>query len=265
MGSRAGRLTRRTTHEHRRDRTGHHRPDPRTLDDPAQLGALDRPLPEPRVPLSRGCLPRPGGRDGGLACADPSPIAALTVPDTVAHLECVNAGVDHPPIIIGHSFGGALTQLLLARGHGAAGVVIDSAPVEGVRVSPPSQIRSLFPFLNNPANRHWAVGFTRPSSVVGRPRDSQWALDGRGGLSFVHPGWAAGPVNDQVGLPSREQHRFHLIVRRQTISGGVAATTSCRSSAPDSDTVSVRCPFRPHLIIVVMPRRVDQVPPIRTP
>jgi acetyl esterase/lipase len=37
---------------------------------------------------------------------------------------------------------------------------IDSAPAEGVRVTPVSQIRSLFPVLKNPANRHRAVGFT---------------------------------------------------------------------------------------------------------
>src|SRR5215217_3075158 len=40
-------------------------------------------------------------------------------------------------------------------------VVIDSAPPEGVRVNPPSQIKSLFPVLKNPANRHRAVGFTK--------------------------------------------------------------------------------------------------------
>ena len=61
---------------------------------------------------------------------------------------------------MGHSFGGTLTQLLLARGLGSAGVVIDSAPTEGVRVNPLSQARSLFPALKNPANRHKAVGFT---------------------------------------------------------------------------------------------------------
>ena len=61
---------------------------------------------------------------------------------------------------MGHSFGGTLTQLLLARGLGSAGVGIDSAPTEGVRVNPISQARSLFPALKNPANRHKAVGFT---------------------------------------------------------------------------------------------------------
>jgi pimeloyl-ACP methyl ester carboxylesterase len=87
-------------------------------------------------------------------------IAHLTVPKTVDHLAAEIEKLDAPPIIMGHSFGGALTQLLLARGLGAAGVAIDSAPTEGVRVNPLSQVRSLFPALRNPANRHRAVGFT---------------------------------------------------------------------------------------------------------
>jgi pimeloyl-ACP methyl ester carboxylesterase len=91
---------------------------------------------------------------------DPSIIARLTVPETVAHLEGVVTGLDRPPIIMGHSFGGTLTQLLLARGRGAVGVVIDSAPTEGVLVSPLSQLKSLFPILKHPSNHDKAVGFT---------------------------------------------------------------------------------------------------------
>jgi pimeloyl-ACP methyl ester carboxylesterase len=91
---------------------------------------------------------------------DPSVISSLTVPQTVAHLAGVITELDRPPILMGHSFGGTLTQLLLDRGCGAAGVVIDSAPTEGVRVNPLSQIRSLFPILKSPANRHKPAGFT---------------------------------------------------------------------------------------------------------
>jgi pimeloyl-ACP methyl ester carboxylesterase len=91
---------------------------------------------------------------------DPTPIATATVPATVAHIAKAITDLDRPPIIMGHSFGGTLTQLLLDRGCGAAAVVIDSAPTEGVRVNPLSQIKSLFPILKNPANRHKAVGFT---------------------------------------------------------------------------------------------------------
>lgn len=92
--------------------------------------------------------------------ADPSPIESVTVPATVEHLEAIIGGLERPPIIMGHSFGGVLTQILLDHGFGAAGVAIHSVPAEGVRVVPPSQIKATFPVLNNPANRHKAVPFT---------------------------------------------------------------------------------------------------------
>ena len=92
---------------------------------------------------------------------DPSPIEALTVPAITDHFEAVMDELDRPPIIIGHSAGGLMTQILLDHGYGAAGVAIDSVPAEGIRVVPVSQIRSIFPILKNPANRHKAVGFTK--------------------------------------------------------------------------------------------------------
>ena len=52
---------------------------------------------------------------------NPSVIAELTVPDVVGHLGETIGELEQQPIIIGHSFGGTLTQLLLDRGFGAAG------------------------------------------------------------------------------------------------------------------------------------------------
>ena len=63
-------------------------------------------------------------------------------------------GLDRPPIIMGHSFGGAFTQILLDRGLGAAGVAIDAAAVKGIYRLPLSALRSAWPALKNPANRH---------------------------------------------------------------------------------------------------------------
>jgi alpha-beta hydrolase superfamily lysophospholipase len=91
---------------------------------------------------------------------DSSPIEALTVPDIVEHLESIVSQLDSPPIIMGHSMGGLLTQILLDRGYGSAGVAIDSVPAEGIKVVPVSQIRALFPILRHPSERHKAVGFT---------------------------------------------------------------------------------------------------------
>jgi pimeloyl-ACP methyl ester carboxylesterase len=84
----------------------------------------------------------------------------VTIPAVIEHLEGIVGELDRAPIIMGHSAGGLFTQILLDHGYGAAGVAIDSVPAEGVRVTPVSQIRSVFPVLMNPANRHRAVGFT---------------------------------------------------------------------------------------------------------
>ena len=92
---------------------------------------------------------------------DPSPIEKLDDRRRSAHhYETIIRALDKPPIIMGHSFGGAFTQILLDRGLGVAGVAIDSAPVKGVLKLPSSTIKASLPVLSNPSNRHKAVPFT---------------------------------------------------------------------------------------------------------
>jgi pimeloyl-ACP methyl ester carboxylesterase len=91
---------------------------------------------------------------------DPSGIEHLGIEEIVEHYARIIGELDRPPIIMGHSFGGAFTQILLDRGLGAAGVAIDSAPVKGLLALPASTLKSGFPVLKNPANRHRAVSLT---------------------------------------------------------------------------------------------------------
>jgi pimeloyl-ACP methyl ester carboxylesterase len=91
---------------------------------------------------------------------DPSAIATLGIADIVAHYEHIIGGLDAAPFIIGHSFGGLITQILLDRGLGAAGVAIAPAPVKGILFLPLSTLRVSFPALSNPANNHRAVPLT---------------------------------------------------------------------------------------------------------
>ncbi len=91
---------------------------------------------------------------------DPSPIAGLGIAHIVDSYAAIIHGLDSAPIIIGHSFGGAFTQMLLDRGLGAAGVAINSAPVKGIQTLPLDTLRSAFPVLKNPANRKKAVPLT---------------------------------------------------------------------------------------------------------
>lgn len=91
---------------------------------------------------------------------DPSGIAHLGIGEIVDYYDGIMRELDQPPIIMGHSFGGAFTQILLDRGLGAAGVAIDSAAPKGVYKLPWSTIRSSFPVLRSPANVHRAVALT---------------------------------------------------------------------------------------------------------
>ena len=63
---------------------------------------------------------------------DPSSFANLGLTDVVDHYEQIIRGLETPPVIIGHGVGGLVTQILLDRGWGAAGVAIASAPPKGV-------------------------------------------------------------------------------------------------------------------------------------
>jgi alpha-beta hydrolase superfamily lysophospholipase len=91
---------------------------------------------------------------------DPSALNGLGVTEIVDHYDQLIRRLDRPPIIMGHSFGGLCVQMLLDRGLGAAGVVIDSAAPKGVLRLPLSQIRALSPVLLNPANRKRTVALT---------------------------------------------------------------------------------------------------------
>jgi pimeloyl-ACP methyl ester carboxylesterase len=91
---------------------------------------------------------------------DPSNIAELGLGDIVDHYEGIIEGLDGPPIIMGHSFGGLVAQILLDRGLGAAGVAIDPAPVKGIFLLPFSTLKVSFPVLRNPLNDHRAEALT---------------------------------------------------------------------------------------------------------
>lgn len=78
--------------------------------------------------------------------ATPVGFGALTLGKIVDKYEAYIRELPEEPIIIGHSFGGLLTQLLLDRGCGVAGVAIDPAPIGGV-VPGPSAFAAIAPIL----------------------------------------------------------------------------------------------------------------------
>jgi non-heme chloroperoxidase len=94
------------------------------------------------------------------AKAHPEVFAGKSVGQVADYAEGIIRRLDTKPAIIGHSFGGLLTQILAGRGLAAASVAISPAPFRGVLPLPISALRSAQPVLSNPANLHRAVPLT---------------------------------------------------------------------------------------------------------
>ena len=91
---------------------------------------------------------------------DPSSFATLGLGDVVDHYEQIIRELESPPIIIGYGLGGLVTQILLDRGWGAAGVAIASAPVKGIARLPFSILKLAFSVLPNSFNSHETTSLT---------------------------------------------------------------------------------------------------------
>jgi non-heme chloroperoxidase len=96
----------------------------------------------------------------GEAQQHPEAFARKTVGQVADHFEDVTRKLDGSPVVIGHSFGGLLAQILAGRGVAKATVAIDPAPFRGVLPLPISALKAASPALANPANRHRAVPLT---------------------------------------------------------------------------------------------------------
>src|ERR1700722_785808 len=94
------------------------------------------------------------------ANANPEVFAHKTVGQVADHFADVISKLTTKPAVIGHSFGGLLTQIIAGRGLAGASVAIDPAPFRGVLPLPISSLKSASPVLGNPANRNRAVPLT---------------------------------------------------------------------------------------------------------
>ncbi|MEU7576269.1 alpha/beta hydrolase [Streptomyces sp. NPDC041068] len=90
----------------------------------------------------------------------PEAIAGKTVGQVADHLGGLIGTLERKPVVIGHSVGGMLTQILAGHGLSAASVAIDPAPFRGVLAFPLSTVRSLIPMIANPRNRKRAKPLT---------------------------------------------------------------------------------------------------------
>jgi pimeloyl-ACP methyl ester carboxylesterase len=87
----------------------------------------------------------------------PEPRAGLGLAELVDHHARIVRDRPEPPVLVGHSFGGLVVQILLDRGLGRAGVALDPAPPRGVWQLPLSVLKAASPALLHPATRKGIV------------------------------------------------------------------------------------------------------------
>ena len=122
--------------------------------------------------------------------AHPEGMAGQGITEIADHYARIIGSLAAKPIVVGHSFGGLVTQNLLGRGLAAGAIAIDAAPIKGVLPLPLSTLRSAFPVLKNPANSKRAValsaaqfryGFANAVSAAEAAELYQrWAIPGPG-------------------------------------------------------------------------------------
>ena len=106
--------------------------------------------------------------------------ADIRLGEVVDHYAAFVRKLPESPILMGHSFGGLITQMLLGRGLGRAGVAIHPAAPRGVYRLPLSVLRATWPVLSRPSNRRRAVPLTPAefhyafANTVSRAESDSW-------------------------------------------------------------------------------------------
>lgn len=88
--------------------------------------------------------------------SDPRALRGVGLRQIADSYEQAIHGLPAAPIIMGHSFGGVITQMLADRGLGSAYVGVEPGQPAGIPTLPWSTLRSGFPILRNPFNRNGA-------------------------------------------------------------------------------------------------------------
>ena len=94
-------------------------------------------------------------------------IKGLGIGEIVDHYEEQIQGLDEVPVLVGHSFGGLIVELLLDRGLGRAGVAMSPAPPKGILVLPFSALKAASPALAHPSRWHGSVPLTLEEFTFG--------------------------------------------------------------------------------------------------
>jgi pimeloyl-ACP methyl ester carboxylesterase len=192
----------------------------------------------------------------------PDEIAGLGLTEIVDHYEEYIEGLDEPPVLIGHSFGGLIVELLLDRGLSRAGVAMSPAPPKGILVLPFSSLKAASPALAHPSRWHGVVPLTLDEFTFGfvntfTPEAAAEAYERYAvpetGQIFYEAGFANFHLHPPTEVHFKSDDRAPLLIigaeKDNTVPASLSEKQFKKYEKSSSQTDYVEFEGRPHLMM----------------
>jgi pimeloyl-ACP methyl ester carboxylesterase len=189
-------------------------------------------------------------------------LKGLGIAEIVDHYESLIRELAEPPILIGHSFGGLIVELLLDRGLGRAGVAISPAPPKGILVLPFSSLKAAAPALAHPTRWHGVVTLTPEEFTYAfvntfSPEDAAAAYERYAvpetGQIFYEAGFANFRMNPPSEVDFKNEERAPLLVvgaeKDNTVPASLARKQYEKYQRSAARTDWLEFEGRPHLLM----------------
>ena len=199
-----------------------------------------------------------------VARAEPEALAGKTLKQVADHTTEVVSALDKKPVLIGHSTGGLLAEMLAGKGHAAVTVAIDPGVFRGVLPLPLSVLRGVGPFLINPRTRGRAITLTFDQFRYGwaNALDEQEAMElydkfhvAGSGVSLVQMGNANLNPWTEAKVDTKNPERGPLLIidggADHTVPWAIADAAYKQQKHNPGVTEIVKIPNRGHSLTIV--------------
>ena len=190
-------------------------------------------------------------------------IKGLGITEIVDHYSSAIEELGEPPVLVGHSFGGLIVELLLDRGLGRAGVAMSPAPPKGILVLPFSSLKAAAPALAHPSKWHGVVPLTLEEFTYGfvntfSPEDAKAAYEKYAvpetGQILYEAGFANFHLHPPTEVHFKSDERAPLLIvgadKDNTVPASLSHKQYTKYEKSDARTDYLEFAGRPHLMMV---------------
>jgi alpha-beta hydrolase superfamily lysophospholipase len=190
-------------------------------------------------------------------------IKGLGITEIVDHYASAIEQLGEPPVLVGHSFGGLIVELLLDRELGRAGVAMSPAPPKGILVLPFSSLKAAAPALAHPSKWHRVVPLTLEEFTYGfvntfSPEDAKAAYEKYAvpetGQILYEAGFANFHLHPPTEVHFKNAERAPLLVvgadKDNTVPASLSHKQYKKYEKSDARTDYLEFAGRPHLMMV---------------